>query len=268
MALTASHRSTLKKLREDTGAHDLSAKPAETIAAMDARYKLSSTRSALTALRKEYPECKEFIKEMKDRYLVFRKLDESQEPTAAQVANFIPWDSIIEFRDKYYDDMTATQRLLLALYTYIPPVRADYAPMRILNRKPATFEDGHNYLIWNSRPYFIFHAYKTAARYGDKIAKIPQPLKRELSKYLNEYTDNEYLFETKGLPWSPAKLGTKVREIFQKFHTMDTGINLIRHAYLTKLYAGQKPLAEMKKVAGAMMHSPMLGQAYRFLSLE
>lgn len=260
--------SILKKLRGDCGTEDLSVNPDATIKAMDARYSLSSTRVALSALRKAYPGAKKFEEAMKSRYRTYRDLDEDQEPTSAQVDNFVSWDNIIDFRDLYYDDMTLAQRLLLALYTYIPPVRADYTPMRIVNRKPTAFEAGHNYLVWNTQPYFIFHAYKTAARYGDKYVKIPTALKRELSVYLNNFIDNEYLFESKGLPWSPTRLSVELRKIFQQFHQLDTGINLIRHAYLTKYHAGQKPLAELKKVASAMMHGPMLSQGYRFLSLE
>lgn len=268
MALTAAHVSILKKLRADCGVENLSLNPEATLKAMDTRYCLSSTRVALSALRRAYPDAKKFEDEIKKRYRTYRDLDEDQEPTAVQADNFVSWDNIIEFRDQYYDDMTRTERLLLALYTYNAPVRADYTPMRIVNRKPSKFEDGHNYLVWNSQPYFIFHAYKTAARYGDMFVKIGSPLKRELSLYLNEYIDNEYLFESKGVPWSATRLALGVRKIFQKFHQLDTGINLIRHAYLTKYHAGQKPLAELKKVSSAMMHGPMLSQAYRFLSLE
>jgi hypothetical protein len=268
MALTAAHMSILKKLRGDCGVEDLSINPEATLKAMDARYSVSSTRVALSALRKAYPGAKKFEDEIKSRYRTYRDLDEDQEPTEAQTDNFVSWDNIIQFRDLYRGDMNGTQRLLLALYTYIPPVRADYTPMRIVNRKPSKFEEGHNYLVWNSQPYFIFHAYKTAVRYGDKYVKIPGPLKRELSAYLNDHIDNEYLFESDGLPWSATRLALGVRKIFQQFHGLDTGINLIRHAYLTKYHAGQKPLAELKKVASAMMHGPMLSQGYRFLSLE
>jgi hypothetical protein len=268
MELSASHRSVIKNLRADCGVEDLSINPEATIKAMDKRYILSSSRQALSALRKVYPTAKKFEEEIKARYTKYRALDRSQQPTQKQADNFVSWDNIVDFRDQYYKDMNATQRLLLALYTYIPPVRADYTPMRVVNRKPSKFEDGHNYLVWNSQPYFIFHAYKTAVRYGDKYVKIPTPLKKELTAYLNINTDNEYLFESNGKPWSPTRLGAAVRKIFQQYHQLDTGINLIRHAYLTKYHAGQKPLEELEKVASAMMHGPMLSQAYRFISLE
>jgi hypothetical protein len=269
MSLTPSHISFIKKLRADTGVEDLSVDPKATIAAMDKRYSLSSTRSVLTALRKVYPDNKEFIAEMHNRYQKFRAIDETQEPTEKQEENFVSWDNILDFRKQYYDEMSLTERLLMALYTLIPPVRADYTPMRIVTVKPKKFEDGTNYLVWNARPHFIFHAYKTHNKYGDKIFKIPPPLKKEIAKYMEGGAiDQEYLFEANGEAWTAARLALEVRKIFQKYHKMDTGINLIRHAYLTKYHAGQKPLAELKKTSDAMMHGPMLSQAYRFVSLE
>jgi hypothetical protein len=268
MALTASHLSSIKKLRADTGVEDLSVNPAATIAAMDKRYILSSTRAVLTALRKLYPDNKEFIAEMHNRYEKFKAIDNKQTPTQKQEDNFVSWDNIMDFRKQYYDEMSVTERMLLSLYTLIPPVRADYTPMKIVKTKPKKFEDGTNYLVFNARPYFIFHAYKTHYKYGDKVIKIPPPLKREIAKYLIAMPGQTYLFEANGEAWTAARLAVEVRKIFQKYHSMDTGINMLRHAYDTKFYEGHKSLAEMNKLSSAMMHSPMLGQAYRFLSLE
>lgn len=268
MSLTPSHVSFIKKLRADTGVEDLSKNPKATIAAMDKRYSLSSTRSVLTALRKLYPDNPEFIAEMKKRYQTYKDIDEKQEPTEKQEENFVSWDNIIDFRDQYYTEMSATQRLLLALYTMIPPVRADYTPMKVVSLKPKKYEDGMNYLVWNARPHFIFHAYKTHYKYGDKVFAIPPPLKKEISKYFAAVPTQRYLFESESEPWPASRLALEVRRIFQKYHSLDTGINLIRHAYLTKYHAGQKPLSELKKTSDAMMHGPMLSQAYRFVSLE
>jgi len=269
MATSQPHLSILKKLRADLNTSDLSAKPEDTIKAVDSRYSLSSSRVALTALRKEYPENKVFIDEMKKRYKTFRNLDETQQPSERQQDSFIKWDDLILFRDEYHGEMTPLQRILLALYTRIPPVRADYAPMLICKRKPRTYEDDHNYLVWTRSPYFVFHSYKTHETYGDKIVKIPATLRKDLEEYFETLPNEQrYLFESNGIPWTPARLGANFRKIFQQFHQMDTGITMVRHAYLTKFHAGQKPLAELKKVANAMLHSPMLSQAYRFLSLE
>jgi len=268
MTLTASHASFLKKLREDTGVEDLSVNPAATLAAMDARYITSSTRAVLTMLRKVYPDNKKFEQEMKDRYKTYKKIDTTQQPTAKQEENFVSWDNIIAFRDQYYDEMSPTQRLLMALYTRIPPVRIDYTPMKIIPRKLAKYEDGMNYLVMTKKPYFIFHSYKTHGTYGDLTTVIPKDLQKEIAAYRALFPNQTYLFETGGKPWKESKLGVEVRKIFKQFHGLNTGVNLLRHAYDTKFYEGHKSLAEITKLSTAMMHSPMLGQAYRFLSLE
>ena len=84
MATSITHVTILKKLRADAGEENLGSTPLKALATMDARYSFSSTRVALSALRKEYPECKEFLEEIKKRGPQWKELDESQEPTEAQ----------------------------------------------------------------------------------------------------------------------------------------------------------------------------------------
>lgn len=266
MATSATHLSILKKLRADTGEENLATNATKTVQAMDTRYSFSSTRVALSALRKEYPEDKLFIKEMADRTPKWHKVDESQEATETQANKFINWDNLLKFRDEYYEEMTPIQRFLLSIYTMLPPVRLDYTPMRIVARKPAEYEEGMNYYVRCKAPYFIFHAYKTQKQYGDREVKVPAPLKREIDKYLVE--GQQYLLEDAGKPWTEAKLSQSVQKIFMQFHNMKTGVSMIRHAYSTKFHAGQLPLKALKKTAALMLHSPMQSMSYRFIGLE
>lgn len=259
--------SCLKKLREVTGVEDLSADPRQTVKAMDATYKFTSTRVALSALRKVYPDEKLFIDELIKRKPEYVKIDEAQTATPRQEAKFVSWDNILKFRDEYYEEMSPTQRLLMALYTYIPPVRADYTPMRIVAKKPRKLEDGMNYVILNKKPYFLFHAFKTHVSYGDQIVMIPKKLHSEINKYL-EVNPGEYLFQDGGAPWTSARLAETFKKIFQKFHSMDTGITMLRHAYTTAFHAGSKSIKDMKSVAQKMMHGVIQNHAYRFISLE
>jgi len=267
MATSVTHLSVLKKLRGDVGEDNLGANTAKTLAAMDARYSFSSTRVALAALRKEYPDNKEYIEEMKKRGPKWKDMDESQEPTDAQKAKYVSWDNILEFRDLHYEDMTPMQRLLMALYTYIPPVRLDFTPMRIVSRKPKALEDGMNYYVRNKAPYFIFHSYKTHNHYGDKVVKIPKKLQAEIDLYVPA-TNTYLLQDDSGAPWQEARISQNVSRIFKQFHKLNTGVSMFRHSYATKFHAGQLPLAAIKKTASAMMHGPLQSMSYRFLSLE
>jgi hypothetical protein len=163
--------------------------------------------------------------------------------------------------------MTPTQRLLMALYTYIAPVRLDFTPMKIVSRKPKVLEDGFNYYVRSKAPYFLFHAYKTAARYGDKVIKVPKKLKDEIDKAVPE-TNTYLLQDAEGKPWQEARLSQNVTRIFKQFHSMNTGVAMFRHSYATKFHAGQLPLAEIKKTASAMLHGPLQSMSYRFIALE
>jgi len=268
MATSAPHLSMLKMMRKDTGVENLESDPAKTVATAEKRYNASSMRVALTALRKEYPDNKFFIAEMKRRYKGWKESDQSQDPTEKQIEKYISWDNIIKFRDEDYDKMNPTERLLLALYTYIPPVRIDYTPMKVVTRKPTKFEDGTNYLVLTKSPYFVFHAYKTHALYGDKTVKIPKKLEMEIRLYLDAHPGSVYLFEEGGKPWSEQRLSLTFRRIFQKYQNMDTGVSMVRHAYATKFHKGQRPLADIKKTAESMLHGPLQSMSYRFIALE
>ncbi len=265
--LTPTHVSLLKKLRGDTNVEDLSADPVKTMAAVDARYSFSSTRVAITALRKAYPDVKLFQDEMVKRREEYKKLDRAQEPTDKQKEKFIPWDDIIDLRDQYWEGMTDTERLLISLYTMIPPARADYTPMKIVSRKPTKMEDGYNYLVMRPKTaHFLFHAFKNHKTIGDRYVAVPKKLFAIIQKYVQP--GQAYLLEHAGTPWTEAQLGDGVRKIFQRYLDMNTGISMIRHAYATNIHAGEKSMKENEKIAHSMMHSPDMSQAYRFISME
>ena len=267
MATQKSQISTLNTLRKDIGSHDLSAEPRKTLAAIDARYSLSSSRVAMSGLRKEYPDNKVFLDEMKARMVKWKKIDSSQEPTESQKDKYVSWDNIIKFRDQYYNEMTPVQRLLMALYTMVPPVRLDYTPMKIVSRKPIKLEDGMNYYVRSKSPYFLFHSYKTHVKHGDKITKVPKKLQEEINKAVPE-TQTYLLQDEEGKPWAEPRLSQNVTRIFKQFHDLNTGVAMLRHAYATKFHKGQLPLKTIKKTADAMLHTPFQSMSYRFISLE
>jgi len=267
MSLSTPQAITVKKLQDDRGVDDLSEDPAATIAAMDARYGLSSTRVVLTALKKTYPACKEFAAEATKRREQYRKLDEAQEPTEKQEEKFVKWEDILDFRDQYKAQLTEEEYFLLCLYTMMPPVRADFTPMKIVPKKPRVLEDGMNYIIVRPKSIdLLFHSYKTHSVYGDLLRKMPKPLERVTRQWLETHPDQTYLFQDeKGQPWQAQRLGATVRRPFQRIHGMDTGISMLRHAYASHMYAGMPALKDLRKISESMMHSVTTSQTYRFL---
>jgi hypothetical protein len=264
--LTATHISILKKLREDTGVEDLSLDTAKTIAAVDARYISSSARVTFTMLKKVYPGVQAFIDEAKKRAVPARAAQLSQVPTQTQIDAHVPWDKIIAWRDSA--DLPILDKLLVGLYTYLPPQRADYTPMMIVKRLPKTLVDGMNYVvILKKSARFVFHAYKTAKVYGDRIINVPPPLFALLTAYLGERRDG-YLLQDGPMPWTPTRLGDNLRRIFLKAFGKLISVNALRHSYITKECAGMPSIAATAAAAAAMAHNVISHQTYRHITLE
>lgn len=266
LEMSATHLSILKKLRADTGADDLTADLDKTFAAMDKRYSVSSTRVALTALRKAYPDNERIREEISNRFKIYRSLDKSQEPTKTQAEAHIAWDNIIAWRDSA--DLSDLDKLIVGLYTYVPPQRADYCPMVVTTRLPKTLKDGVNYVVvLKKSARFVFHAYKTAKVYGDRIVEVPPPLFALLKAHLGDRRDG-YLFQTGAIPWTPARLTSNLRRIFLTAFGKLVSVNALRHSYITQECAGMPALAALEASAAAMDHSVIWHQTYRHISLE
>jgi hypothetical protein len=186
------------------------------------------------------------------------------------VEQYVAWPDLLAWRDANWDSLNQQEQLLLALYTYWEPARVDYTPMKIVPRKPKTLEDGMNYMVIKKTSIdVIFHAFKTQKTLGDVTRKAPKVLERLLRAWVETHPGQEYLLQDDdGKPWQTQRLGTAVRRIFQTYHSLDTGISMLRHSYSTHLNRGQKSLADLNKTAGRMMHGVLMNQAYRFLNLE
>ena len=267
--LTPSQMSSLKMLRADTGVEDLGADPAKTIAAVDARYKESSARVMFTMLKKVYPDNAAFIAQAKERAKVARVAMLSQEPTATQVAAHIPWETIIAWRDSdEFKALPIQTRFLVGIYTYLPPQRIDYTPMRVVGRLPKVMEAGMNYVVIAKKSAkFVFHAYKTSKIFGDITHVVPKPLFDLLCEYLGDRRTG-YLFQAGDVPITEVALGKRLRTIFIAKFDKVFGANNLRHSYITHQNKGVPSIAAMKEDAAAMAHSVITHQSYRHISLE
>ncbi len=261
--------SALKLLRADTGVEDLGADPAKTIAAVDARYKTSSARVVFTMLKKVYPDNAEFITQASARAKVAKAAFLSQEPTAAQVAAHIPWETIIAWRDSdEFKALPILTRFLVGLYTYLPPQRIDYTPMRIVGRLPKVLEVGMNYVVIAKKSAkFVFHAYKTSKTHGDRTHVVPKPLFDLLGEYLGDKRTG-YLFQTGDVPITESALAKRLRTIFIAKFDKVFGANNLRHSFITYQHKGMPSILEMKESAAAMGHNVITHQSYRHITLE
>ena len=154
-------------------------------------------------------------------------------------------------------DLDLYQKYLVgSLYTILPPLRNDYANMKVITFKEyENIEDKkNNYLVIvsKSKKFFSFGAYKTSEVYGIKTLDIPRNLNNIINKWLERNKTGFFLINTKNEPLSENGL---TKFLYKTFENTGKKISstIIRHVYLSDKYKNVNE--EKAKVASQMMHS-------------
>ena len=182
-------------------------------------------------------------------------------------ALWIDWPDVIALRERMYPTIDSLQAfqdyVILCLYTYLPPMRADFTPM-VLVRDMADVPEGANALVIEPRRMtFVFQEYKTASRYGRKEIKVPKPLEVVLRTWTEMMPTECLLSNLDGSPMDPRQLSAAVIRIFERHTGRKTGINILRHSFISHLRRGETPFREQKRIADLMGHSVGMGVLYR-----
>ena len=141
------------------------------------------------------------------------------------------------------------QHLLLILYTEIPPMRNDYAQMKVYHNKEVK---GENY-IHLKKKLIILNKYKTSKTYGEKKIDIPNNVIKIIRRWVN-ITENEYLLINirDRNPMTNNGLTKYLNKIFKPKKVSTT---LLRKLYLSEKYPVVHNRKDMKKDAYIMGHS-------------
>ena len=135
----------------------------------------------------------------------------------------IDWDDLKKCKDKF--PLGTEARLIYLLYTTLPPVRADYTPMQIVDDAKDANDEKMNYYVRGKKPYILLNAYKTAAKYGQQRLDVSKELADAIPR------DQTYLFEFQNEPMSPNTLSKKVVRAFKKYCDIHVTINTLRRSY-------------------------------------
>lgn len=145
---------------------------------------------------------------------------------------FIEWGDIIKYRSELKQSATNKgaffDYLLLSLYTYNPPLRANYNKIRITKKNLNTDE---NLLIDTKKPKFIIKSYKTSKTGGDININIGKELKTIIDFWMKHYSDDKnFLFKMTANQLSKAVS----KMLFKKFKR--GSINVLRKSYLSHIF--------------------------------
>jgi hypothetical protein len=155
------------------------------------------------------------------------------------------WEQVLKIRD---DLPNGLEKMVLSLYTYLPPRRnKDYAEMIIVNKRVP--KDEKNYL-WLSQNKFVFRDYKTAGSYGEQMIDIPKELRDIINKYIGKSTKKRSFLTENGKEFPHDNTMTYVlnRALGQK-----VGSSQLRHIFLRKEFPDDA--GKRKEFAESMAHS-------------
>jgi hypothetical protein len=97
---------------------------------------------------------------IKFKHLKERK-DDSEEPSAKQIANYIPYEEIVSTFKERKDKLFWKDRLMYGLYVLQPPLRADYGDIKLILDSEEFVEDiNQNYFLID-KSKMIINQYKS-----------------------------------------------------------------------------------------------------------
>lgn len=209
----------------------------------------------------------------KDRWIFLRnhfyqlsvqyRLDAEPAPTqAAKSGSELSFEQLCAIRDKL--PQSSIDKLLIAFYTYIPPVRADYFATQILSfGETPTYP---NYIYFSpERSSMTLTDFKTSAVYKSIHYDLP-PILHSLLAHSLSVQPRTFLFTNRfGKPFERNNFSTWVSELLEKTLQRPFTLTLFRHIYISHLDVTLTP-GELQTISQKMGHSLTQQVLYRWKS--
>jgi len=210
----------------------------------------------------------------KTNWEVRRQAGLNNEPLQNQieVAETTKWADVIKMRDSL--PLDSLERLLLSVYTYIPPVRADYFEVAI--NPPKSIQDGDNkknFIVLNSNPEtssLVIRDFKTAHTYKEIRHILPQPLHQIIVTSLRK-TPRKYLFvmpTDATRPYDRNGFSKWANKTLQTLFKVQITLTSLRHLYISTIDFNKTRGSELEKIGNAMGHSVSMQKGYQWIEPE
>lgn len=161
------------------------------------------------------------------------------------------------------------ERLLLSIYTMIPPVRADYFATQIVKGDEIPTEKNYIRIISPQNIECIITDFKTAKTYKQITNKFPPSLIFEFNASLEKYPRSYLFVNSKGEPHTRTYFVLWARRILTKLFETEFTLVFFRHAFITDFIKNKITSnttdAEIKAVSDRMGHSPEMFRAYKWI---
>lgn len=184
-------------------------------------------------------------------------------PTEKQKKGYVPYDEIKKKR--FTLPKGSDERLLLAMYTDIHPLRADFNKVRLYKSLPQKPEPNYVHLK-KTGCKLVLTEYKTSSKHGTFEKTLPDVLCQEIHDSLDK-RPRDYLFMSVNKePFELANSFTHyANRILKKLFDKPLTISLIRHSFISTLDFNKLTIEEKEQIAGEMCHTTKLQDQYRLI---
>lgn len=201
-----------------------------------------------------------------------------QDKTEKEEENWISLPALKKLAKEKAEDFSIQDRLLIACYTLMPPVRLDLNDVIIVRTdfideatgRPIGIAEKQNYIriYKKSGKYYtelVLKEYKTERTYGEFRERLPKPI---TDLILQLPVSQTHLFQKKGGGGfsSHETFGVYLRSVFKKLTGKNMSVDLLRHIYLTDFRKNEKTEETKQRVAKKMMNS--VGEQTGYLRKE
>ncbi|KAL3161597.1 hypothetical protein ABBQ32_010457 [Trebouxia sp. C0010 RCD-2024] len=202
----------------------------------------------------------------------------ANEPSARQQRGYVDFRDVIRVRTSL--GKGSRQRLLLAFYTMIPPLRCDLNRVALLQcpASAATISQDdvdtvkeNNFLCLpadRKKPaILVLREFKTANSAGIWRRTLPMNLTQELWTSLQAESPRRWLFTTKsGSPYTAKNFSKWCCSVLEKLFGRPLTLTLLRHSYLNSMDWNKLTIAARENLAADMCHSTETQDTYRWIS--
>lgn len=204
---------------------------------------------------KWYCEFKKIHDQIDERY-------KQNEPSLKQRKAFVPFPEIVAKRNTLKTG--SKEKLLLSLYTYIPPLRSDYNKVYIYHSIQDKYEED-NYILLTEKPVLVLNEFKTKKNKQKYEKELPKELVDEIKASLKTQPRDWIFIDRSGEPYNSGSFTKWANRTFKSLFDKPLTISLIRHSFINNTDFNKTTVAEKHRIAEDMAHTVGTQDRYRLI---
>lgn len=206
----------------------------------------------------------------RDNWEIRKMMDLGGELTDKEkvIAREINWADVVKKRDTLLPG--TPEKLLLSLYTYLPPVRADYFEVRI-NPPVTVIADKHKSYIRlgesGAASELVIRDFKTSSTFKEIRHKLPQELFDEIVISIG-LAPRRYIFvmpSDTSRPYDRNGFSKWANKVLHELFGLPVTLTSLRHLYISTLDFTKLRASDLNRIARAMGHGIAMQKEYQWI---